>query len=689
MAFLKAWRGELTNLGNAQSKSFAVWLGLLGAGTGLLVGLYEAALLCSRPRIPSLLKPDVGNFVWFLVPLVDELAFGLLGVALGIAAQIWRPSTPQRLAAFAGGGLGAAAAFMVYDTFWICLWTGRHSSRTQTFIVLTGVFAAVLGFTHFGSRLWASRLCRFLERNIAALSRSLAKTVAAATGILIAGLAFHFIELPHSSPSAQAISFPRAHRPNIVLISLDTVRADHLHCYGYARPTTPNLDRLAAQGVLFENAIAPSSWTLASHASIFTGLLPHQHGANFGVPLASGLLTLAQVLKSRGYERAGFTANYDYGFAGWGIGQGFESYVDDSSWLPHSFWMTVVGRVFRKFFYTPVISYDRFGRRDGHDLNHAVFRWLRHRSERPFFLFINYFDAHDPYVAPFPYNKHFGSVSNALVRRLSPFIHQKPLPQRLSEEEQASLVAGYDNCLAFLDEQVGELLRFLAGSAERSNTIIIVTADHGEGFGEHGGYYGHGWSLYWEVLHVPLIIAGPGFPAGLRISQIASNRDIFPLVLTLAGGEGTLGERCSLCRFLLPRLRARDSDEAIVSELAPVPGVTNLHPASISLVTPQWHYIRDADGRSQVYYWPTDPLEKTNLFGSLEHAGIVQPLQQQLWNLVQVSKRPWLGVDYLPALGQLGSPFFDRAGLPRDRRSILPRSKEKEEEELLESLPYR
>ncbi len=409
---------------------------------------------------------------------------------------------------------------------------------------------------------------------------------------------------PFSAPSGPRQA-ARPGTPNIVFIVLDTVRADHLSSYGYSRPTTPNLDRLARAGVLFENAIAPTSWTLASHASMFTGLLPHQHGADWSRPLPRDPRTLADVLRSRGYETAGFVANFNYCQRGWGIGRGFETYVDDSESLRRNLAGTLLGTALIQPVYQNFCRFDYLERQDAREMNRQVFGWLRRRSTRPFFLFLNYFDCHSPYLTEPPYDHRFGKLSDKLVHKLFEALQSKDPARGFTATEQASLVAGYDDCLAFLDEHVGRLLDLLQRSPEGRNTIVIITSDHGEAFGEQG-WYSHGYNLYREVLHVPLIITGPGIPKDVRIRRLVRTRDLFSTVLDLAAGGKTPFSPYSLARFWNPQLTPQPFDDFAVSELVPIFNEGGKQ-AMISLTTPEWQYIYNSSGRQELYHWTGRP----------------------------------------------------------------------------------
>jgi arylsulfatase A-like enzyme len=514
----------------------------------------------------------------------------------------------------------------------------------------------------FTVALAAARFCRrrtiwLLDPEVHWPVRPWFKSLAAITLLLLSGITIHsantldFLRTVHSHPALPL------RRPNIVLITLDTVRADHLSIYGYQRPTTPNLDRLASHGVLFEQAISSSSWTLPSLASIFTGLLPHQHGANIFSPLYASPRTLAEILASYGYETAGVNAN-GFGFPDRGLDQGFELYNDGGASLSYNLVSTLVGKAVLQPIYLNALRPDLYFRREARDVNRDVFHWLRGRSNRPYFLFINYFDAHDPHLAPAPYDRRFGQASKSAVQRVS-FARGFPLTPPLTPEEKESLIAGYDNSLAFLDDQVDKLLRSLAASPDWANTIVIVTSDHGEAFDEHDQYL-HGRTLYREELHVPLILAGPGIPAALRISHLVRTRELFATVLDLALGDSLPLQSFSLRRLWTPGYNPRPTDDLAVSEL--VPFLPDFTPVKASLMTSEWHYLHDSQGHEELYHWTTDPTEKDDLAGDPQYAPIVESLHKSLEARLAHSSRPWRGPDYLSALDRPGYSY-QRAAL--------------------------
>ena len=283
-----------------------------------------------------------------------------------------------------------------------------------------------------------------------------------------------------------ALAPPPRSRPNVLLITIDTLRADRVGAYGWRAAATPVLDRLASGGMLFPNAFTAVPVTLASHATLLTGRNPHHHGVrgNSFYRLPEGEATLATSLKQMGYDTAAVVgaAVLDQRF---GLNQGFDSYDDGM--------MGANGGAL-------------IAERDASAVVSRAVAWLNHPGRRsPFFLWIHLFDPHHPYEAPEPFRSRFSS-------------------------------APYDGEIAFADEQLGRLLNALAAAKRLEHTIVVATSDHGESFGEHGEAT-HGVLLYDSTLRVPLIISGPGVPRGQRASDDPVGLvDVVPTILVLVGG---------------------------------------------------------------------------------------------------------------------------------------------------------
>jgi arylsulfatase A-like enzyme len=290
---------------------------------------------------------------------------------------------------------------------------------------------------------------------------------------------------------------------NLLMISLDTTRADHLSLYGYPRRTTPRLEAFAREGVTFTQAYSATATTGPSHATLFTSLHPYTHGLlKNGIPLDESRMTLAEALAENGYATHGVLGSFALS-ASLGFAQGFESWDEDfapeTSTYEHEAWegQAVAG------------GFDR--RAD--DSTRRALAWLREREDdaRPFFLFVHYFDPHDPYAPPERFRGH---------------ANVPPGPQRLR--------ALYDGEIEFVDEQVGLLLNGLLTQRLAENTLVVVVGDHGEGLLERGGHLTHGKHIYEEGVHVPLLMRLPGtLPSGSVHRTPVGAIDLAPTILDL------------------------------------------------------------------------------------------------------------------------------------------------------------
>ncbi len=270
---------------------------------------------------------------------------------------------------------------------------------------------------------------------------------------------------------------------NVVLISIDTCRADHLSCYGYKRPTTPNIDAVARDGAMFKMAITPVPLTTPAHSSMLTGTYPPTHGVRLNSfdHLADSNVTLAKTLREAGYQTAAFVAAFPLD-ARFGLNQGFDTYD---------------GR------FSEETKTRFFSRRVAEEVNRPALAWLKGRGGQPFFLFLHYYDAHHPY---------------------------EPHPPHTS----AYAGDAYAGAIAYVDNCIGRVLDQLRAEGLYDNTLVIITGDHGEGLGEHDEN-SHGLLIYQTTLHVPLVIRAPGFGKGIQVNENVSLVDIMPTVLDLAG----------------------------------------------------------------------------------------------------------------------------------------------------------
>jgi arylsulfatase A-like enzyme len=305
-----------------------------------------------------------------------------------------------------------------------------------------------------------------------------------------------------------AVSQPVVHDPlayglkrGVILISVDTLRRDHVGAYGYSKPTTPNIDSLAAHGVLAEDAVSVSSWTLPAHLSMLTSVLPGGHGGtDLKTAFNRSVPSVAEILQARGVSTHAVTSHL-YVSKTYGVDAGFDSMN------------------FRQ---------DRVA---ANVANHAM-DLIDRFGDRPFFVFLHFYDPHWHYAPPAEALKFFEtSYSGTLTGNLKDF--QKLRPDQVKPEDLAHLLALYDGEIRYTDNEIGRLLTHLRERDVLRNTLVVVTSDHGEEFLEHGSWE-HQKTLYEEVVRVPLVVSGPALKAR-REPQPTSLLDIAPTILEFLG----------------------------------------------------------------------------------------------------------------------------------------------------------
>ena len=302
-------------------------------------------------------------------------------------------------------------------------------------------------------------------------------------------------------------------RPNFLLISIDTLRADHLGAYGYERPTSPNLDAFAAGGVLFENALAQSPWTLPSHASLLTGLYTTGHGIRDDHHvLARSTPVLTELMGKAGY-RTGAIVNTLYLLPRTGI-------VRLVEYLRYYRWIEARKRV---------LSIDR-------EIDDAI-EFMSMRDARPFFLLLHTYDVHSDYAPAAEFLALFERpYSGSIDGRSSTLAGVKRGWRAVEDADIEHLVDLYDAAIRQLDNRLQRLFAHLETSGLGANTLVIIVSDHGEEFMEHGNVL-HGRTLFGEMLRVPLIVRGPGVPSGVRVKRVTPLVDVAPTILARAGVE--------------------------------------------------------------------------------------------------------------------------------------------------------
>jgi arylsulfatase A-like enzyme len=606
----------------------AVWCGL--AAGWLEVG---TKVLLKHVAVTGRMYLMSRQFVW-VVPLANLLLFFVGGLALALATKRWPRSvgwlSPRLLIAVALMPALMVAGPQIYQWAWLVLALGV-----------------------------AIRLAPWLERPATPWRRWLVLSLPCLLGLVFvaAGSVFGGDRLKELRETRRPL--PASGSPNVLLIVLDTVRADRLGMYGYKRPTSPALDRLANRAIRFEEARATAPWTLASHASMFTGQWPHELNVNWQAPLPGDFPTLAEYLGSRGYATSGFVANTQYCSYDAGLDRGFTHFEDYAADIKHL--RPLRSALLFKFAWdgisvlTARLTADRYGtvlgwlmaidRKHAAEVNREFVTWLYYRQDkRPFFAFLNYYDSHSPYLPPHGVRFRFGSGP----RTMTEFLVLTELWQgmdklKLSQDFIDLIRDSYDNCLAFLDACLGQLFEALEDGGVLEKTVVIITADHGEELGDHT-LYEHGESLYRPEIRVPLLFILPSSAQPpVIVRRTVSLRDLPATIVDLAGvADGSPFPGRSLARHWrdpAPGANSGDPDlDGALSELSEPSPINPSHGRSpavrgplVSLAQDDYVYIRnEGDGKEELFHERDDPRELVNLAESERMQPRLQRLRQIL-----------------------------------------------------------
>jgi len=590
---------------------------LLAAWVGLIAGFLDLSLMVINRR---LINEDFyrmgGDFAW-LIPTGVTILVVVPAIVLVLIARI------------CGGSVRLEAAVGLLSFVGFLDMSARLPVAMWAALLLSGGLATQL------ARLVSSRGPAFLQ--------IVRRTVPVLAGVLLTimlGTIGSRAWVEHRATTALPLPPPGAR--NVLLIVWDTVRAGNLSLHGYGRATTPNLERLARRGVRFDLAFSTSSWTLPAHASLFTGQWPHELGVDWKSPLRDDVPTLAEYLAAHGYDTAGFAANLDYCSRETGLARGFAHYEDFPIDLYDAFNRYValstridvadlactLGVLLERCFGR---SYDLIPRAREHlknaaALDRAFLEWLSRREgrRRPFFAFLNYNDAHTPYEVPDRSIPGFGLQPTSSWDRLTLLRLNSIDKTSLSDHDVRMAADIYDDSILYLDRRLGILLQELKGRGVLDDTLVIVTADHGEHLGDHLLFF-HGCSLYRQLVQVPLVIVDPkGVPANRVVALPVSLRDVPATVVDLLG----LGRDAPFPGRSLAGSWGRDRDAAqpLVEPLLMETGkpllLTNQGREPVakgpmkSLVAEGMHYIRTADGLEELYVLKSDPEERLDLAGS-------------------------------------------------------------------------
>lgn len=568
------WTSNDPRISTSQSVQMAVWL-------GVLIGLVEVGHHAVRKFAFGTLFTQPLHVIW-MAPLSFVLIFGALAIALR-TLHVFVPIANMR--------------FLV---FWIALfgiWSQvifHNSIDGGAGILMAAGFAAYI-----------ARICGADSARTHRIRRRTLPWLLAA--VAIGGISVPVWETTRERQAVEALPAPPEKAPNVLFIVLDTVRADHLGPYGYHRDTTPRLSKLAESSYVFEWPIAPSSWTLPSHSTFFTGRYQFDHNADWLQPLDETYPTLAEILSQRGYATAGFVGNLAFCLREHGIARGFQRYEDfyvDKSTTTFS---TALGTYlhlkgeFRSRICSPCKGLRNWAPR----VTDRFLGWLDETADddRPFFAFLNYFDAHHRYEPPPPYDKMF--TTDGKITKWQGWIDK------------------YDGLIAYIDEHVGKIEDDLRRRGLLDNTWIIVTGDHGELFGEHR-LEGHANSLYRPVLHCALIVRPPGGAQGRRFSDIVSLRDLPATILDVTGqADGSPIPGYSLAPFWSgANPPANITRSPALAEVRKGINLGKHLPVSRgdmrSLTADGFHYILNGDGIEELYKLEGDPMTEEDLIETPE-----------------------------------------------------------------------
>jgi arylsulfatase A-like enzyme len=604
----------------------AVWF-------GLVTGLLELALLVIRVKGfegGTFIRSQ--HFIW-MIPVSELALFTVGGLFLGVVAR----ACPRWGQSLIIGSLVNGAC--------LCL-----------LLLIPGFYSLACALVALGiARQSTPFLIRHWPRLLTVVRRGVPLLLGVVVVLVGVGLGRDLI----ARKRATAAPMPaQTQALNVVMIVLDTVRADHMSLYGYNRDTTPNLARLAQRGVRFEQARSTAPWTLPSHASMFTARWPHELELERHAGLDASYPTLAEFFRDHGYATSGFVANRFWCGRESGLARGFVEYKDfpltpgevlRSSTLGSlltrvvdraqgEFASRITSDVMRK------VSHD-YQRKDAAEVNREFLDWHTQHGERPFFAFLNYFDAHDPYIVPQGYRKHFGKfpVSTAEVALLRDW--QKMGSRQLDSTELSLVTDAYDDCIAALDQELGKLFDELGRRGVLDKTLVIVTSDHGEQFGEHGGFR-HGVSLYGSEVHVPLLVLAPtGVPDGRTVREPVSLRDLPATILDLIGwrGESPFPGTSIASTWGTSGIEPHNPAEPLLSELGNPIEPTGKKPRLVansetltSIVDEGMLYIHHENGVEELYNIDADPAETLNLSGSESSGPILSRFRQTLSRILPI-----------------------------------------------------
>lgn len=569
---------------------------LVGVAGGTLVGLALCVLLRRRPAAQYV--------AWLYTLFIPLVVFTYL--AVWATYRLGRPVLkPSNLAAYAGA-LAVAALL------------GLLIKKLSVALAARGAAGDSVPDRFVGLRL--------------------AVALGVVAAVLLLGPPF-YLERAHAVRTPVRSSWGNVgqqDRPNVIFIVIDATRADHLPMYGYSRQTAPNLTAFAQQGTTFTRAYAQGTSTRPSIATLFSSMYPAVHQVNFERDFLSDSFTLLpEALKAAGYTTFAVSSNANVSPT-FGYAQGFDHF---RVWKTEStLRLTFLGRMGEDLLGPTVLA--RVLREHGDVVPTAdvitdiTLDWVGQHAQGPFFMYVHYIDPHYPYRPPAPWDKAFDHRKDSPRRagNVDPVAVTRPDRQ----ERLARTLDQYDGEILFADHHVGGLLKGLDAQGVLKNSLVIVTADHGEEFFDHGGI-GHGRTAYEEVLRVPLLMRWPGrIPAGARHDGLVGLIDMMPTILALVGVEPPQGLQGTSVAAPVTKTGAAPSDRQLFAQVvSDTFRLDAVHDDRYKLVR---HVRGPQAGQEEVYDRARDPLERASLGAQAPPAALA--LRKDLETFTRMVARP-------------------------------------------------
>jgi arylsulfatase A-like enzyme len=559
------------------------WRGYIGTGLliGFLTGVVEAVIV---------------NRTGPVSVLYAALAYGALASVGFLLLALTGRALRRNLLPI---GIGAAIAISIglEAAFWLNKKSPLPAGSTQSKLMNLIVLAAGIGLGILAAR--------YLWRRLAAAA-SLRRMLWVLAGLIIVLGAYFTFVYSQSRPGT-----------NCILVSIDALRPDHLGCYGYHRDTSPNIDRLAAGGTMWQRAFTTCPGSTAGHASMLTGLFTLSHGAYVNaIHLPEEAVTAAEVFKQNGYSTAAFTTNWfispDVGF-----GQGFDCFVDNGYGLilKTATPKTIMLGLALSQTILRVVQWP--GRPSRLEIDSAL-DWIRSRRRHRFFMFLHIMDAHSPYIPPEGIAGRFGGgdLSRGYIQRL----HDESLSRTLTAEESSFLIDRYDEEILAADLKIGMLTDGLERLGILDQTLIILLADHGEVMDEgEGKQFGHG-TLDYGGLRIPLIMHLPGvIPVRNEERGTVQCIDILPTVTKLLDLDDP-AQRQGIFLFA-------DGMDSLTAERPAFASGDILARDEYTVITPRWQYTTIGE-RTSLHHLEDDPYQAPDVMAS--YPAVAESLQHVL-----------------------------------------------------------